>query len=87
MIYAGIDVVKDKYDCCILDDEGRKVYPIFTIFSPPGLPSRSISREDIGNSTLKSPSPSYPAFSSPICILYSTSLKRILPSTVDWHST
>ena len=31
MIYAGIDVAKDKHDCCILDDEGRKVYPIFTI--------------------------------------------------------
>ncbi len=31
MIYVGIDVAKDKHDCCILDDEGRKVYPIFTI--------------------------------------------------------
>ena len=31
MIYVGIDVAKDKHDCCILDDEGRKIYPIFTI--------------------------------------------------------
>ncbi len=31
MIYVGIDVAKDKHDCCILDDESRKVYPIFTI--------------------------------------------------------
>ena len=31
MIYVGIDVAKDKHDCCILDDEGRKMYPIFTI--------------------------------------------------------
>ncbi len=31
MIYVGIDVAKDKHDCCILDDEGQKMYPIFTI--------------------------------------------------------
>ena len=31
MIYVGIDVAKDKHDCCILDDEGRKLYPVFTI--------------------------------------------------------
>ena len=31
MIYVGIDVAKGKHDCCILDDEGRKMYPIFTI--------------------------------------------------------
>ena len=31
MIYVGIDVAKDKHDCCILDDEGRKMYPVFTI--------------------------------------------------------
>lgn len=31
MIYVGIDVAKDKRDCCILDDEGRKLYPVFTI--------------------------------------------------------
>lgn len=31
MIYVGIDVAKDKHDCCILDSNGQKVYPIFTI--------------------------------------------------------
>ncbi len=31
MIYIGIDVAKDKHDCCILDSNGQKVYPIFTI--------------------------------------------------------
>lgn len=31
MIYVGIDVAKDKHDCCILDNEGKKIYPIFTI--------------------------------------------------------
>ena len=31
MIYVGINVAKDKHDCCILDDEGRKMYPNFTI--------------------------------------------------------
>ena len=31
MIYVGIDVAKDKHDCCILDAEGRKLYPVFTI--------------------------------------------------------
>ncbi len=31
MIYVGIDVAKDKHDCCILDDEGLKLYPVFTI--------------------------------------------------------
>ena len=31
MIYVGIDVAKDRHDCCILDYEGRKMYPIFTI--------------------------------------------------------
>ena len=31
MIYVGIDVAKDKHDCCILDVEGRKLYPVFTI--------------------------------------------------------
>ena len=31
MIYVGIDVAKDKHDCCILDDEGWKMYPVFTI--------------------------------------------------------
>ena len=31
MIYVGIDVAKDKHDCCILDNEGRKIFPIFTI--------------------------------------------------------
>lgn len=31
MIYVGIDVAKDKHDCCILDNDGDKVYPVFTI--------------------------------------------------------
>ena len=31
MIYVGIDVAKDKHDCCILDDKGKKVCPVFTI--------------------------------------------------------
>jgi len=31
MIYVGIDVAKDKHDCCILDNEGRSIFPIFTI--------------------------------------------------------
>ena len=31
MVYVGIDVAKDKHDCCILDGDGRKVCPIFTI--------------------------------------------------------
>lgn len=31
MIYVGIDVAKDKHDCCILDDKGEKIYPVFTI--------------------------------------------------------
>ncbi len=30
MIYVGIDVAKDKHDCCILDEEVRKLYPVFT---------------------------------------------------------
>lgn len=30
MIYVGIDVAKDKHDCCILDDKGKKLNPIFT---------------------------------------------------------
>ena len=31
MIYVGIDVAKDKHDCCILGAEADKLYPIFTI--------------------------------------------------------
>ena len=31
MIYVGIDVAKDKHDCCILGNDGDKVYPVFTI--------------------------------------------------------
>ena len=31
MIYAGIDVAKDKHDCCILDSDGKKLFPVFTI--------------------------------------------------------
>ena len=31
MIYVGIDVAKDKHDCCILGNDGDKIYPVFTI--------------------------------------------------------
>ena len=31
MIYVGIDVAKDKHDCCILGDDGSFLYPVFTI--------------------------------------------------------
>ena len=31
MIYVGIDVAKDKHDCCILNSEGKNLFPIFTI--------------------------------------------------------
>ena len=31
MIYVGIDVAKDKHDCCILGNNGDKIYPVFTI--------------------------------------------------------
>ena len=31
MIYVGIDVAKDKHDCCILDANAGKLFPTFTI--------------------------------------------------------
>ncbi len=31
MIYVGIDVAKDKHDCCILGPDAQKLYPVFTI--------------------------------------------------------
>lgn len=31
MIYVGIDVAKDKHDCCILGSDAEKLYPVFTI--------------------------------------------------------
>ena len=31
MIYVGIDVAKDKHDCCILGSEADILYPVFTI--------------------------------------------------------
>jgi len=31
MIYVGIDVAKDKHDCCILDGNGDRLCPVFTI--------------------------------------------------------
>ena len=31
MIYVGIDVAKDKHDCCILGSEADMLYPAFTI--------------------------------------------------------
>ena len=31
MIYVGIDVAKDKHDCCILGPEAEMLFPVFTI--------------------------------------------------------
>ncbi|MEE3467332.1 MAG: IS110 family transposase, partial [Eubacterium sp.] len=31
MIYVGIDVAKDKHDCCILGPDAETLYPVFTI--------------------------------------------------------
>ena len=31
MIYVGIDVAKDKHDCCILGSDAEVIYPVFTI--------------------------------------------------------
>ena len=31
MICVGIDIVKDKHDCCILGPDAEKLCPIFTI--------------------------------------------------------
>ncbi len=31
MIYIGIDVAKDKHDCCILGPDAQKLYPVFSI--------------------------------------------------------
>lgn len=31
MIYVGIDVAKDKHDCCILNQEAEPLFPVFTI--------------------------------------------------------
>ena len=31
MFYVGIDVAKDKHDCCILSSDGEIIYPPFTI--------------------------------------------------------
>ena len=31
MIYVGIDVAKDKHDCCILGPDAESLYPVFTI--------------------------------------------------------
>ena len=31
MIYVGIDIAKDKHDCCILDANAEKLFPTFTI--------------------------------------------------------
>lgn len=30
LIYVGIDVAKDKHDCCIMDQNEKELYPIFT---------------------------------------------------------
>ena len=31
MIYVGIDVAKDKHDCCIINSDANQIFPIFTI--------------------------------------------------------
>ena len=31
MIYVGIDVAKDKHDCCIISSEGEIIADVFTI--------------------------------------------------------
>ncbi len=31
MIYVGIDVAKDKHDCCIIDSDANLLFPLFTI--------------------------------------------------------
>ena len=31
MIYVGIDIAKDKHDCCILDANGKMISKVFTI--------------------------------------------------------
>ena len=31
MIYVGIDVAKDKHDCCILNQDADPLFPVFTI--------------------------------------------------------
>ena len=31
MIYVGIDVAKDKHDCCILGSDGEVLFSPFTI--------------------------------------------------------
>ena len=47
MIYAGIDVAKDKHDCCILGSDGEKLIPFlpFQITDPASMSfSRSYSQ-------------------------------------------
>lgn len=31
MIYVGIDVSKDKYDCCIVNSDGEILADVFTV--------------------------------------------------------
>ena len=31
MIYIGIDIAKDKHDCCILDANGKMIFKVFTV--------------------------------------------------------
>ena len=31
MIYVGIDVAKDKHDCCILGPDTEELFQVFTI--------------------------------------------------------
>ena len=33
MIYVGVDVSKNKHDCCIINQEGEVVSPVFTIWN------------------------------------------------------
>lgn len=31
MFYVGIDVAKDKHDCCIISSDGEILFDVFTI--------------------------------------------------------
>ena len=33
MIYVGVDVSKNKHDCCIINQDGAVVLPVFTIWN------------------------------------------------------
>ena len=49
MIYVGIDVAKDKHDCCILGSNGDVLFPPFTF--PNSLQGFDLLYERIGSLT------------------------------------